>query len=110
MREELANQVYTVQDYVDTRVGKKKAAYQRLLDKFDIGGYETTNMNLEFIMKKNEALFGGEERVKSRAIWNPSDAVKLYGGYVNWRLIKALKKILPEFCHGCSMSALEIKL
>lgn len=67
-------------------------------------------MSLEFVMKKDEGLFGPDEKVKSRAIWNPSDAVKLYGGYINWRLIKALKKVEPEFFHGCSMTLMEHKL
>lgn len=63
--------------------------------------------NLEFMLKKNELLFGPDEKVKSRAIWNPTDLIKLYGGYINWRLLKALKKVSNNFYHGLSMSKLE---
>lgn len=61
-------------------------------------------------MKTEEILFGPVDSIKSRAIWNPSDIVKLYGGYMNWRLIKALKKVVSEFTHGCSMTKLEKKI
>lgn len=59
------------------------------------------------MLKKCELLFGSDEKVKSRAIWNPSDLIKLYGGYINWRLLKAFKKDSKNFYHGLSMSKLE---
>jgi len=48
-------------------------------------------MKLEPSMKKNEQLFGPKAKLRSRVIWNPSDFLKVFGGTLNFNLIKIIK-------------------
>lgn len=48
-------------------------------------------LKVEANFKSEEPLYVSDKRVRSRIIWNPDDRLKLYGGWINSIIIKAIK-------------------
>jgi hypothetical protein len=71
---------------------------------------------LQCMMKTNESSYPDvtltpdqvADQVRPRAIFNPSEQNKAVIGWINWVLIKLIKKVLPSFVHGLDIEKLEI--
>lgn len=71
---------------------------------------------LQCMMKTNESSYPDvalspqevADQVRPRAIFNPSEQNKAIIGWINWILIKLIKRVLPSFVHGLDFEKLEV--
>lgn len=56
---------------------------------------------LKGFLKTNEAIYG--TKCRSRLIFNPPDESKVLMGAMNYNILRATKRILPEFVSGLNI-------
>lgn len=55
------------------------------------------------MLKTGEMLYDADDKLRTRIIFNPEDAVKVYVGWISHNVVHYLKKVLPGFVSGCNM-------
>jgi len=58
-------------------------------------------------VKRSEALFGPDDTVRGRIIWNPSDEMKPFLGCLGNNLLKAAKAACPSIACGMTPEMLD---
>lgn len=99
----------TVDEYIDHFGGRKTEAYRAIYDRYKNEG-KRIKLKLRPMLKKNEALFGPEDSVRSRVIWNPDPELKVFLGTLNYNILKLLKSTDKGYASGLTPEELESRI